>query len=89
MSADLRFNVGSPAPVPDSSVVVVTASPVAVSIDTAARMLGLSPRFVAGLVGRGDLASFKAGARRLIAVTTIEAWVVEQLAAAADDRGDQ
>jgi excisionase family DNA binding protein len=47
----------------------------AVNIPEAARRLGLSPRTVATLVSRGQLASRKVGRRRIIPVLALEAFL--------------
>jgi excisionase family DNA binding protein len=47
----------------------------AVGIAEAARRLGLSPRTVATLVVRRQLASRKVGRRRIVPVTALEAFI--------------
>lgn len=53
----------------------MTTNILAVDVPEAARRLGLSPRTVATLVSRRQLASRKVGRRRLIPVMALEAFV--------------
>ena len=50
-------------------------SVLAVGVAEAARRLGLSPRTVASLIGRRQLASRKVGRRRIIPVAALEAFI--------------
>lgn len=47
----------------------------AVGVAEAARRLGLSPRTIASLISRGELASRKVGRRRIIPVRALEAFL--------------
>jgi excisionase family DNA binding protein len=52
-------------------------TPLAVSLDTAAEMTSLDLRTIRRQIDAGKLRSFKVGARRLIRVTDLEAFVAE------------
>lgn len=49
--------------------------PLAVGPEEAARVTGTSRTAIYEAIGDGDLASFKAGKRRLILVKELEAWL--------------
>jgi excisionase family DNA binding protein len=50
----------------------MTDKPLSVSINEAARLLSLSPRMIAVLLKRGELASVRIGRRRLITMEELE-----------------
>lgn len=47
----------------------------AVTVDEASRMIGLSRATLYGLVMSGEVPSLKVGARRLVPVSTLRTWV--------------
>ncbi|QKV63036.1 helix-turn-helix domain-containing protein [Pseudomonas sp. 43A] len=50
-------------------------SPLSVSVEDAARIVGYSRSGVYELIASGDLKAFKIGRRRLILMTELKAWV--------------
>jgi len=56
-------------------------TPLALRPDDAARAIGLSRAQVYRLMDRGELASFKAGSARLIAIAELRRWVENASAA--------
>ncbi|MBX7278054.1 helix-turn-helix domain-containing protein [Pseudomonas sp. ERGC3:05] len=50
-------------------------SPLSVSVEDAARIVGYSRSGVYELIASGDLKAFKVGRRRLILMTELKAWV--------------
>ncbi|MBV4544683.1 helix-turn-helix domain-containing protein [Pseudomonas triticicola] len=50
-------------------------SPLSVSVEDAARIVGYSRSGVYELIASGDLKAFKLGRRRLILMTELKAWV--------------
>ncbi len=50
-------------------------SPLAVSVEDAARVVGYSRSGVYELIAAGDLKAFKLGRRRLILMTELRAWI--------------
>lgn len=59
-----------------------TAPPVVVSIEEAARLLGVSRRTVYNLVGSGALPSLHVGARHLVRVADLETFATRKAAGA-------
>lgn len=55
--------------------------PVAISVREAARMLGVSPPTLYGLIRDQRFPAFKIGARTLISVAGLKAWVEQQATA--------
>ncbi len=61
-------------------------APLAVDLDEAGRLLGdLCRRNVEYLIKRGELASFKIGARRLVRIAEIDRYLIERERAAASE----
>jgi excisionase family DNA binding protein len=54
---------------------LATLQPLAVGPEEAARASGTSRSAIYEAIARGDLESFKAGKRRLIMVTQLQAWL--------------
>ena len=50
-------------------------SPLSVSVEDAARIVGYSRSGVYELIASGDLKAFKLGRRRLILMTELKAWI--------------
>lgn len=50
-------------------------TPLSVSVEDAARIVGYSRSGVYELIGSGDLKAFKLGRRRLILMTELKAWI--------------
>lgn len=50
-------------------------SPIAYTVDTLARELGLSPRAIRGAIERGELAAVKRGSRWLIGADAVTVWI--------------
>lgn len=53
-------------------------SPLSVSVDESARLIGVARSMMYELLARGDLQSFKIGRRRLILVKDLEAFIDRQ-----------
>ncbi len=57
-----------------------TLAPLAVRVERAAEMMGVSRAHVFRLIARGELSTVKTGARRLVPVRSIEDWLAKQCA---------
>ena len=57
--------------------------PIAVSTDEASRLSGLSKSTFKNLMAAGEIASFKVGTRRLIALDEIKRFIAERMSASA------
>lgn len=77
---------GSVGPAPVSPKVVVPA--IALGVEDAVAALGISARLLTKLVEQNVVPSFTVGRRRLFAVEALQAWAAEQMASAAEDRGE-
>ncbi len=63
--------------------------PLMVSVESSAAALGLGRTAIFGLLARGDLESVKVGARRLIPVAALEAYVERLRAEQVAEGGEQ
>jgi excisionase family DNA binding protein len=61
--------------------------PLLLSVADAAHMIGVSRSKLYELLASNEIPSVRIGSRRLVAVATLQAWVAEQLAASAGERG--
>lgn len=57
-----------------------TLVPLAVRVERAAEMMGVSRAHVFRLIARGELRTVKSGARRLVPVRSVEEWLEKQSA---------
>lgn len=62
---------------------------IAVDVETAAEMLGISRGALYPLVMSGDVPSFKVGRRRLVPIDGLRAWAATQIDAADGDLAHQ
>jgi excisionase family DNA binding protein len=66
--------------------VETTKGPLAVSVADAAKLVGISRAAIYPIIMGGKIESFTVGARRLVAVESLRAWMADQLAAARGGR---
>jgi excisionase family DNA binding protein len=57
-----------------------TLAPLAVRVEQAAELLGVSRAHVFRMIARGELRTVKSGARRLVPVRAVEEWLERQSA---------